>query len=162
MNNILQCSSKRFYIKKISDKDYKTIHTLCVADNFYKYAKSTNYFSRDINKGNLFNFTANDLDSHTFIGQIKGYFPIAGNNLWIQTLLVSKDYLRQGYGTEIFGNTMEIFSSRSIINKIYLTCFKENTVGIYFWEKLGFKKAKELIDNNNKPNNVILYEKEWY
>ena len=150
----------RLEIREISDSDYKIIHNLCVADKFYKYAKPSNYFSRDIDKGNLFNLVAYDKLSKEFIGQIKGFFPIGKSNIWIQTLLVSKKYLRQGYGTEIYRYTINEFAKDSNISKIYLTCFIENLVGISFWKKQGFVKSKELVSQLDSGNRqVFLFEK---
>jgi RimJ/RimL family protein N-acetyltransferase len=146
-------------MRNISDKDYKTIHTICVADNFYKYANTNNYFSRDTNKGNLFNYIANRNGDNTFLGQIKGYFPIGGNHLWVQTLIINKKFIRQGYGTEIFKTTLDLLSKKSKIDKIYLTCYKDNTPGIAFWESLQFNKIENSDRNRENTCKFYIYEK---
>ncbi len=147
--------TKELLFRKPSSKDYIELKQLF--DNpFYRFVKS-NKNNRQfyiINKAisghddlnlNEFNFLAYTKEQQ-FIGYIKGFHSISGSILWIQILVVDKPFVRQGYGKLIIRETVQSLLQQKSLNNLYLTCHKDNSIGMNFWKTLGFKHMTDIKD----------------
>lgn len=109
---------------------------------FYRYAfpplDTSAQLLTEMDEQTRFEFNAQLLTGE-WIGYIKGYCPVAGDHLWIQTLIIEQNYSRQGFGTEILLSVVQTLSQKHELKQIYLTCHQLNQIGNSFWKKLGFQ-----------------------
>ncbi|MBC7958355.1 MAG: GNAT family N-acetyltransferase [Vallitaleaceae bacterium] len=154
---------KRIVLRNITHKknawpinDYKD-------DAFYQYALSNHGFSTNNIYEHTFSFTCHHKITGDFIGYLQGYLPTIKNALWIETFLIDKKYLQQGYGKEFYTAVTNLFKRHDGTVRVYLACFDLNLTGKLFWEKLHFMKAHETMKyNRNKGQiqKIVIYEKE--
>jgi len=94
------------------------------------------------------------------INQIKGYCfgGIDNENKigWIFALAVTKQDQKKKIGQRITIELLEAFKNKNI-NKIQLTTTPDNNAAINLYQKLGFKKVKEVMDYyfDNSPRIVM-------
>lgn len=130
-------------------------------DEFYKYALSPVNKDQPIDAKSSFHFVCHHRETHAFVGYANGYIANNVHSIWIQSFFIDKSYLRQGYGREFFNEIITILTTqvRNYLDKIYLTCYEQNTIGVQFWEKLSFVKIRETIKQIPSHDLIGIYER---
>ncbi|MGE4556189.1 MAG: N-acetyltransferase [Desulfovibrionaceae bacterium] len=82
-------------------------------------------------------------------GIAKGF--IALHESTIAAVFVSPDSQQQGIGLELINKAKSLFSF------LKLTVYKENTNGIRFYEKCGFRIVKEQIDDHTGHSELVMH-----
>ena len=67
-----------------------------------------------------------------------------GEELFLSKLYVDEEFRGKGIGKYMFQKFIEIAKMRNL-KKIWLTCNRNNTNSIAFYEHLGFKKVREEV-----------------
>lgn len=130
-----------------TQKDLLMIQSLS-EDPFYCYVfKEVKDFEK-LDPIRYFQYVIRQTD-HAFVGYIQGYYPQNPQDLWIQKLLIHKDYLHKGYGTRIINNLIQRLTNSAFYTHIYLTCHKNNQIGNLFWHRMGFQKIKDNIHDTH-------------
>lgn len=160
--NLVPSQCNRLRILNISNNTNAWPQEKYKNDVFYQYALSNHCFPESKTHEQYFSYICYHKVSGEFVGYIQGYLPSVKKVLWIQTFLVDKKYLRQGYGTEFYKAILNILWNKARYNKIYLACFKANIIGCLFWDKLEFIKAKETVKFSlvhGQQCEIYIYEK---
>lgn len=160
--------SKRLTIKTMTTLNPIWLQHRYKCDPFYRFALSNRLVPMDIDTKNAFHFVCHHCTSGDFVGSAKGYIATEKKVLWIQTFLIDRAYLRQGYGTEFFNAIIPLLASNYDIDKIILCCYCENLIGKRFWENLSFTvtkdipvrqiKAKSFTELKDCDSNLVPYE----
>lgn len=154
---------QRIEIMNISHYKNAWPRTLYKNDAFYQYALSNQSLPIGMMHEHYFAYTCYHKMTGEFVGYIQGYLPSLKKSVWIQTFLIDRKYLRQGYGREFYELILKAFNDYFPINKVYLACFEENTQGNIFWEKLLFKKILEknrFSLSHHINSKIYIYERE--
>jgi|GEM_PF-1054684 predicted acetyltransferase len=151
MNISLTIHSNRIIFVSAS-KYHKAFKRLAETDDYYRFAFNTSLAQDNFSKEAIEDANALHYDIFTnnkvILGILKCYYPVGDANLWIQTLIVRKEFAREGYGTLILQHFIQTLIHQHSINKIYLTCHKDNLAGISFWQQQGFIRQDEPIKND--------------
>ncbi|WZL80650.1 GNAT family N-acetyltransferase [Vallitaleaceae bacterium 9-2] len=151
MNTSLSIHSNRIIFVSTS-KYHASFKRLSQTDAYYRFA-----FDSALNQDGLKEKDLEDADALQYdiftnnkviLGVLKCYYPVKDSNLWIQTLIIRKEFARSGYGTLIFKRFVETLIRQYSIKKIFLTCHKDNVAGISFWQQQGFVRQDEPIKND--------------
>ncbi|SHK26747.1 GNAT family N-acetyltransferase [Paramaledivibacter caminithermalis] len=85
-------------------------------------------------------------DKDTLIGIIEGVTDFPENYTWyIGQMMISVDYRNKGLGEEFYRG-FEKWAVMNSVNCIKLGVLEENTNGLRFWKRMGFRIIKK-IDN---------------
>lgn len=163
MNMFNPFKSERLELKNISHNRNAWPRNAYENDGFYQYALSYHSLPFDMMHEHYFAYTCYHKMTGEFIGYIQGYLPSVKKSLWIQTFLVDRKFLRQGYGSEFYKAVLQVLHYYVSYDKVYLACFEANKHGKIFWEKLNFEKAVETtkysrIHNLNQLSKIFIYE----
>ncbi|WP_417900751.1 GNAT family N-acetyltransferase [Bacillus haimaensis] len=75
---------------------------------------------------------------------------------WLGLLLVHKSFEGQGLAKKAYLLYEKLMTNRGV-PAVRLGCYKDNTRGLRFWQRLGFRKIKEVL-YKEKP--LLVMEKE--
>ena len=151
MNTSLPIHSNRIvFVSKC--KYLESFKRLSKTNWYYRFAFSSSknqdkFLQETIDEANVLQYDIYTKNK-SILGLLKCYYPVGNSNLWIQTLIVRKAFARKGYGTLILQRFIRTLMHQYSINKIYLTCHKDNVAGISFWQQQGFVQQHERIKND--------------
>ncbi|HAQ07231.1 MAG TPA: hypothetical protein DCR24_06805 [Bacillus bacterium] len=63
---------------------------------------------------------------------------------WLGLFIIHSNWTKKSYAVEALAKYEQIMKDRNI-KEVRLGCFAANTRGMYFWEKNGYQKVKEMI-----------------
>ncbi|WP_432406496.1 GNAT family N-acetyltransferase [Wukongibacter sp. M2B1] len=85
-------------------------------------------------------------EDDTLIGIIEGLREYPQKDIWyIGLMMIAKNKRKQGIGEKSY-KAFEKWASKYNVNSIRLGVLEKNTIGLGFWEKVGFRIIKK-IDN---------------
>lgn len=97
---------------------------------------------------------------NTLIGMLK--CRITGNILWINILIIDKDYQNMGYGTAVISLLLNHLKKSNGVKEAFLSVAAGNGKGRAFWLKNGFKEMQQeenKITFNGKEQVVIIMKR---
>lgn len=98
-------------------------------------------------------------DGSTLIGfAMYGFFwqYLPFGRVWLDRLLVDKEYQGRGYGKEAVAKLLDRLCREYGRSKIYLSVYKENTAAIALYEQFGFRFNGKL---DTKGEQIMVYKK---
>ena len=145
-------TSDKLSIRKLPEDLVKDVKSLFKVSDYYKYAvnEMTAPFETIISYG-LFHATL-----ERYIGLIEIYKQKPSNHIWINTIAISEDLLRKGYGTFLLDNALKDVHRELPFHNIILACEYENHIGFKFWTNNGFAVHTKMTSACNKPNVAIM------
>lgn len=133
-------------------KYHDAFKRLAQTDTYYRFAFDRNHIQNDLVDQDLERADTLQYDIFTknkvILGMLKCYYPVKDSSLWIQTLIIRKEFSRRGYGSLVFKRFVQTLIHQHSIKKIFLTCHKDNIAGICFWQQHGFVRQDQPIKNN--------------
>lgn len=163
MNMFNSYTSERLQLMNISHNKNAWPRNAYKNDAFYQYALSNHCLPIGMMHEHYFAYTCYHKMTGEFVGYIQGYLPANKKTIWIQTFLIDKKYLRQGFGTEFYEGVLKGLNSQISYSKVFLVCYEANSHGRVFWENLRFRKVLEtakLALIQHQPIKLFIYEKE--
>ena len=145
--------SNRLLIKDIEKEDFPFINDMYKDMDFYFYAIGHNtnlcekYFKQLIKGDNRLNFfcIAKLLSDSRSVGCIEGSVHLGSKKiLWINSIMIHKEFCRHKYGTELVMATIDYFKSQYQIEYVCVSVAEKNDAGKKFWAKLGFSTIKTI------------------
>lgn len=95
-----------------------------------------------------------------FVGLCSGM--LHTNTLWIKQLNILPEYRRRGIGTRAVDILLDYAVRSHNVRDVYLSAVEKNTVGLYFWKKLGFcesRRIEKAVFGEKLPSNIIIMQK---
>lgn len=164
MDLVRPYKNERIVLKNISHNKNAWPQNKYKGDVFYQYALSNHSLPSGAMHEHYFSYTCYHRVSGEFVGYVQGYLPSTKKILWIQTFLIDRKFLGQGYGIEFYGEILTTLQQHNIcFSKVCLACFDTNTIGKVFWEKLSFSIAFETTKFSkitHRLSKIVIYEKE--
>lgn len=129
-------SNKKISIETLDSERSIALRQQIAGSDFYQYAFSGNV--KPIHSERTIQFQAYvDCPSQP-MGYMQIYKTKDPSVLWIQSIAIAKDHLRQGFGSSFYHEAIDQMNQDGQLKKIILSCHKANHTGLHFWKKLGF------------------------
>ncbi len=147
-------TTSELYIRKATEKDIDTVYSIeqnCL--NLWK----RDYFLQELE--NTFSLFLVAIIKNKIIGYIVAWDVV--DEIQIQNITISVPFRKNGYGTYLLKEAIEIFSP---LNKqsLFLEVHEKNTTAQNFYSTHGFKiigERKDYYTSNNNTGNAILMQK---
>jgi len=159
--------TQRLIIRPIQDQDLIHIKKMYKDVKFYGYATGfydpsfSSFFSFSQTSIEEFFFVAYKKNKGDFVGCIRGHVPMLTRKyLWINNIMIAKEFLRQGYGREICNEILCFLKGKHQIEKAYTSIHEKNTGGLMFWEKMNFSPCYQICryhSTTHEKEKVWLY-----
>lgn len=79
------------------------------------------------------------------IGMIQGFLMKKKKGaLFLSIFLIDQHFQKMGYGSEAIFEFFSLLSQEKRLKSVYLACARENALGMYFWQKIGFTLVEEM------------------
>lgn len=167
LNQILY--SNRLLIKDIEKEDFPFINNMYKDMDFYFYAIGHNtnfsekYFRQLTQDDKRLNFfcAARRLSDNRFVGCIEGSVHWERKRtLWIASIMIYKEFCRNGYGTELVTAIINYLKLQYHIEYVCASVAEKNDIGKNFWSQLGFSPIKTISRYDDQQimfGNIHLY-----
>ncbi len=157
-----------FVIKNINRDSIKNIYSIYKNTCDFKYATGFfysveyNQFSQHITqfitRKNVFFCDIYLVSTGETIGLVKGLVVDKDKIVWINSLIINKQYQKKGYGKRVMELLEDYLKQKCNIEKNYLSVYKTNVAGINFWYKCGYSNCDYLSKMaSEKSNNSIQF-----
>jgi len=155
-----------FLIKNINKDSIKNIYSVYKNTCDFKYATGIFYsieynqfsqqISQFISRQNVFFLDICLVPHRELIGFVKGLIIIKDKIVWINSLVINKPYQSNGYGKRVIELLENYLKQKCNVEKVYLSVYKTNIVGIYFWSKCGYSKCDYLSEMSSTKSNELV------
>lgn len=109
-------------------------------------------------------FKLEGCETERMIGVIKGRIEYDNNEeAWISSILIDNSCQRNGMGTKTVESIMSMLKNTYDIKSILIGILSSNTIGLQFWEKLGFSYVRTIdqyIKLNKRTEDFIIMKKD--
>lgn len=149
-------SNDDIVLKKIDKKNIDKLLKWYIHDSdSYKYATGVaNKATSVMQLKNMLN-SVNDegnfltgiylIQNNEMIGMLKGAVNLKKEPLlWINILLIDKQYQNMGYGTSAVNLLFSHFKEKYNISRSLISVSECNSKALSFWQKLGFKECRKI------------------
>ncbi len=137
-------------LKNINKDSIQNIYSIFKNSCDFKYATGvfhpmgyqlfSKQISQFITRKNVFYLDICSASTGEKVGLVKGLVVDKNKIAWINSLIIGKPYQNKGFGTKAIWLLEDFLVRNFNIDKIYLSVYKTNTVGINFWTKCGYSE----------------------
>lgn len=155
MKNINKDSIKNIYLIYKNSFDFKYATGVF---NSIEYNQFSQQISQFITRKNVFFLDIYSVSTGDIIGFVKGLVVNKDKIVWINSLIINKQYQKKGYGKRVMELLEDYLKQNCNIEKSYLSVYKTNVAGIKFWYKCGYSNCEYLSElTSRKSNNSIQF-----
>lgn len=127
----------KLHLKPVTTTNRKEIETLSLYPYQIGYIESVKDCLLEASYSKEWR-TAGIYDNDTLVGFVMyGYFKKEGQ-VWLDRILIDKQYQGQGYGKHAIGLLLDLLYQEYHQDKIYLSVYEANKAAIQLYQNMGF------------------------
>lgn len=141
-------------IEKVSKKNLEKVLSLQLLDAQKGYIETVAACLEEASENKA--WRPNAIYDHKTLVGFTMYGLLEDGRVWLDRLLIDKDYQHQGYGQAAVQQLVTKLCKDYQVSEIFLSVYEENSVAVRLYQKIGFVFTGEL---DTKGEKVMVYRK---